>query len=167
MVSLVTSSLCWVEITTVCPHEIKNKNNNTNTNTDGHDANIAQSTTRTQLFSFSTNLQRALNALLPRDIRTFQISPAPPPTLTTKLHTLHLPSSTLTNTTTYTTTTYTTTTTHPWSAMFDASRKLYSYRLSLPPHAVTTNPVQRYTRVHIDAPVDTDYLARVLRLYEG
>lgn len=54
-----------------------------------------------------------------------------------------------------------------WHAIYSAKQKLYTYRISLKPNAITCHPLQRYTRVHIDGDIDPDYLQRILRHYEG
>ena len=54
-----------------------------------------------------------------------------------------------------------------WHVIINAEKKLYTYRISLNPGAITTDPLQRYTRVHFDGNIDPDHLQQVLRAYEG
>lgn len=51
-----------------------------------------------------------------------------------------------------------------WSAIQSANQKLYSYRFCIN-HAMS--PTMRYTRVHIDVPLDIDRMAGILKHFEG
>ena len=57
--------------------------------------------------------------------------------------------------------------THRWHVIYRAQKKLYTYRISLKPHAITTDPLERYHRVHVDGNIKPSDLQRVLRHYEG
>jgi tRNA pseudouridine38-40 synthase len=56
--------------------------------------------------------------------------------------------------------------TYLWNVLYDSTKKLYSYRLSLGP---VMDPLQRYSRWHPGQAhkIDTDQLRRILRSYEG
>ena len=98
------------------------------------------------------NVEESLNKMLPPDVCVWNLQHAPPPLQKTF----------------QTETGATTTKNMTWNVLYDSTRKLYSYRLSLAP---VMDPLQRYHRWHPDAlkgkPVEPDKLRRLIRYYEG
>mmetsp|Transcript_818 Transcript_818/g.1416 ORF Transcript_818/g.1416 Transcript_818/m.1416 type:complete len:394 (+) Transcript_818:70-1251(+) len=105
--------------------------------------------------SFCQQLQRSLNRLLEQDIRVYNIMRAPLRVSSQTIGFLNNDPSSKNDIE------------QEWHAIIDATKKLYTYRISLNPHAITCYPLQRYTRVHIDGDIDPEYLQRILRHYEG
>ena len=91
-------------------------------------------------------LEHSMNRMLRKDARVWNIGVAPPP------FTIHHSNGT--------------STCHRWSAMLNAEKKLYTYRLSLGKHVVM-DPIERHTRWHVDYDVDIEKLRRTLKAYEG
>ena len=100
---------------------------------------------------FCCILQKSLNSMLPQDIRVWNISKCPPPVTVTR--TLADGSES--------------TRTHKWHVIYNSKQKLYIYRISMGPDAITTDPLERYTRVHVEGSIDIGYLREVLKHYEG
>lgn len=100
---------------------------------------------------FCKSLQTSLNSMLPADVRVWNISKGP------QLVTV---SKTLSDGTE-------STQSYKWHVIYTAQQKLYVYRISLGPKAITTDPIQRYTRVHVEGEVDAIHLQKVLKYYEG
>ncbi len=102
---------------------------------------------------FCQILQTSLNSMLPEDIRVWNLSKCPPPVIFTKTFDdgRSEPS----------------TRANKWHVIYNSKQKLYVYRISIGPHAITTNPLERYTRVHVGGNIDINYLRKVLKHYEG
>jgi tRNA pseudouridine38-40 synthase len=92
-------------------------------------------------------LKTSLNSMLEQDIRVYNLSPSPPPEIVT------LPDGSERR--------------HRWHVIYRAQKKLYTYRISLNPYVISTEPIHRYDRVHIDGNMDPAHLQRVLKHYEG
>lgn len=98
--------------------------------------------------NFCNQLQISMNSMLEQDMRVYGLMRAPPPTD----YKLRDGSSRKLK----------------WHVIYKAEKKLYTYRISLKPKAITSCPLQRYTRVHVDGElIDPQYLQHVLRHYEG
>jgi len=103
---------------------------------------------------FCRSLQKSLNSMLSQDMRVYNICRAPPPTIVTERNP---DDGSVISTRKYN-----------WHVIYAAEKKLYTYRISLTgPHAITNDPMQRYTRVHINDEVNVDILRRTLTHYEG
>lgn len=96
---------------------------------------------------FCRQLQRSLNGMLEQDMRVYNITKSPPP-VDFKLRDGSVRKL-------------------KWHVIYSAERKLYTYRISLKPKSVTADPMQRYTRVHVDGNLDPEYLQNILHHYEG
>ena len=97
---------------------------------------------------FCKQLQKSMNSMLEQDMRVYDLMKAPPPT-DYKLRNGSIRKV-------------------KWHVIYKAEKKLYTYRISLKPKAITSYPLQRYTRVHVDGDdLDPEYLQHVLRHYEG
>jgi tRNA pseudouridine38-40 synthase len=102
---------------------------------------------------FLNQLQKAMNRMLPHDVRVWNLSQAP--SFISVIRSSESDDS-ITQFRHYS-----------WHAIANASAKLYSYRLSFQPGAIALDPLQRFSRVHIPEPVDVEYLQRVLKHFEG
>lgn len=98
-------------------------------------------------FEFCQSLQSSLNSMLKDDMRVYNLSPSPLPELVT------LPNGSQRR--------------HRWHVIYRAQKKKYTYRISLQPQSITTHPLHRYNRVHVDGNIDPEHLSRVLKYYEG
>ncbi len=112
-----------------------------------HDVAIHASVTE----QFCNILQTSLNSMLPEDIRVWNIAQCPPPISFTK--TLSDGSES--------------TRVHKWHVIYNSKQKLYVYRISMGPHAISTDPLERYSRVHVEGNIHVDHLQRILKHYEG
>lgn len=108
-------------------------------------------TTDSDESQFCSCLQTSLNSMLPQDLRVWNISKCPPPETFTKF----LPDG------------KTSIRTYNWHVIYNAKKKLYVYRISMGPQSVSTDPLQRYTRVYVDGDIDSEYLRKILKHYEG
>ena len=108
-------------------------------------------TTTTIDEQFCHILQKSLNSMLPQDIRVWNISRCPPPVSVTRTLADGSESTRM----------------HKWHVIYNSKQKLYVYRISMGPDAITTDPLERYTRVHVEGNIDIDYLREVLKHYEG
>lgn len=93
---------------------------------------------------FDLLLQRSLNSMLRRDVRVWNVGRAPPKVTWTNSEGAER--------------------THKWHVIYQAEKKLYSYRIST---ASYLDPSLRRTRTHVYDPTDMEALRRVLRHYEG
>lgn len=109
---------------------------------------------------FCHQLQRSLNRLLEQDIRVYNVmrTPTTSSSSTSSSWTMDDSNGPCSDTIS---------TELEWHSIYRAKRKLYIYRISLKPNAITCHPLQRYTRVHADGDIDPEYLQRILRHYEG
>ena len=96
---------------------------------------------------FCHSLQKSLNSMLKEDVRVYNIQTCPPPEVVTMLDGSERK--------------------HKWHVIYRAEKKLYTYRISLNPFAISSNPILRYDRVHVDGNIDPEHLQQVLRHYEG
>ena len=85
---------------------------------------------------FCRQLQRSLNGMLEQDMRVYNITKSPPP-VDFKLRDGSVRKL-------------------KWHVIYSAEKKLYTYRISLKPKSITADPMQRYTRVHVDGNLDPD-----------
>lgn len=98
---------------------------------------------------FCRQLQRALNSLLEQDIRVYNLMKSP--SHSKRIQQLENGSQIE----------------YEWHAIYSAEKKLYTYRISLRPNAITGHPLQRYTRLHVEEDIDPQYLQKLLKHYEG
>lgn len=96
---------------------------------------------------FGKTLQVSMNSMLQPDVRVYNVGPSPPPEI------VRMPDGSERR--------------HKWHVIYRAQKKLYTYRISLKPYAISTDPIHRYNRVHIDGDIDPVDLQRLLRHYEG
>ena len=95
---------------------------------------------------FLNQLQKTMNRMLPQDVRVWNLSQGPSLEATGSDNIVHR---------------------YSWHAMANAKAKLYSYRFSVQPGAITLDPLQRFSRVHIPEHVDVVYLKTLLKCFEG
>ena len=128
----------------VFPREIKSKKMS-------HEGSSSHSDTteeeRKENDEFCRELQYSLNRMLRNDIRVWNICQAPPPQLVTMANGKEEIFS--------------------WHVIYNSVKKLYTYRLSLEPEARTFDPLERFTRVHVEGNIDPRKLELVLRHFEG
>lgn len=100
---------------------------------------------------FIQQLEHSLNKMLPADAKIFNLCESPPPVVVGHLQS---DGSIIEKT-------------HKWHVIYDAQKKLYTYRISLDSLTVAADPVDRFTRLHVEGNVNPDYLRSVLKHYEG
>lgn len=106
---------------------------------------------KSDMYDFLQKLQYSLNSMLPSDAKVFNLGQAPPPVLVSHPQ----PDGTMIEKS------------HKWHVIYNAEKKLYIYRISLAPFAITNDPVERFSRVHVEGNVDPNYLQVILKHYEG
>lgn len=129
------------------PEEIKIKVANSGGNLEEknkHEAEVGSPHTNEE---FCKQLQYSLNSMLREDMRVWNICKAPPPALVTMPDGMEK--------------------TFRWHVIYDSVKKLYTYRLSIEPEAITYDPLERFTRVHTEGNIDRQKLERVLKHFEG
>ncbi len=109
---------------------------------------------------FRTKLQTSMNSMLPKDVRVWNISQCPPPDVVTEEVKVSFESESGSETKIITRR-------HQWHVIYQATQKLYVYRISMGPLAITTDPLQRYQRVHVEGDINPFQLEKVLKHYEG
>ena len=123
-------------------------------NNSGDDEEVACRRNRDdELAVFFINLEKSLNSMLRRDVRVWNLGKAPPHMETTaqkddKGNILSAKA-------------------YKWNAIVHAKKKLYCYRLCVPPHTITMNPMHRFTRMHVPENIDIEYLRFILSQYVG
>uniref|UniRef100_A0A7S4MSL3 tRNA pseudouridine synthase n=1 Tax=Odontella aurita TaxID=265563 RepID=A0A7S4MSL3_9STRA len=93
---------------------------------------------------FDLQLQRSLNSMLRRDIRVWNTCQAPPPSSYKNWEGIER--------------------NHKWHVIYNAEKKLYSYRISTAPYL---DPLLRHTRTHVFDPTNIELLRTALQHFEG
>ena len=125
------------------PEDIKIKGANSTENK----GNKNHEESRNQKKEFCALLQYALNSMLRDDIRVWNLCEAPPPALVTISDGTERK--------------------FRWHVIYDSMKKLYTYRLSIEPEALTYDPLERFSRVHVEGNIDHKKLEKVLKHFEG
>ncbi len=99
------------------------------------------------LDSYLRRLERSMNSMLTNDIRVWNLSPTPPASMKPSPISGEMIQ-------------------YAWHAIYDAQKKLYSYRISTSP---VMDPLQRHNRWHIDDGQKVDFirLQEILQHYQG
>ena len=107
---------------------------------------------------FCKKLQTSLNRMLPQDIRVWNIQQCPPPVQVIK---------TISSLSDGDDKESSSIRIYKWHVIYNAKQKLYVYRINIGPQTISTDPIERYTRVYVDGDIDVSYLQRILSYYEG
>mmetsp|Transcript_19681 Transcript_19681/g.24270 ORF Transcript_19681/g.24270 Transcript_19681/m.24270 type:complete len:428 (-) Transcript_19681:1208-2491(-) len=138
----------------IYPHEceIKKQTKNKLQCAETHDCNDDE----TQMgIKFCQQLQKSMNSMLQKDVQVWNICQSPLPATVTKI--LDDGKESIR--------------THKWHVIYQATKKLYVYKISMGPQLIATDPLQRYNRVHVDNSagdnINVEYLQHLLKHYEG